>query len=62
MKSIAFEILNQGLWMSCMTAKFIAWVLTKVQKDYQLEVTQDNLESIRNNPDIFKKLISGNES
>lgn len=44
--------------MSRVVAKFVPQLLTQLQKNYRVEVTQDNLETIRNNPEFLKKVIT----
>lgn len=61
-KTIVSEILSQDLGMSRVFAKFIPRLLTEDQKNYRVEVAQDNLETIRNKPEMFKKVITGDES
>lgn len=48
--------------MSRVAAKFVRRLLTQLQKNYRVEVAQDNLEMIRNNPEFLKKVITGDES
>lgn len=61
-KTIVSEILTQDLGMSRVAAKFVPRLLTQLQKNYRVEVAQDNLETIRNNLEFLKKVITGDES
>jgi len=60
-KTVVSKILSQDLGMSRVAAKFVPRLLTENQKNYRVEVAQDNLETIRNKPEMFKK-VTGDES
>jgi len=61
-KTIVSEILSQELGMSCVAPKFVPRLLTKDQKSYRVEVARNNLYSIRKQPEVFSKIITGDES
>ena len=56
-KTIASDILSQDLWMRREAAKFVPRPLPKDQKNYQVKVTHDNLETILKCSNIQKKYI-----
>ena len=60
-RTLVWEILRQDLGMSRVAAKFVPRLLTE-QKNYRVKVAQENLEAIGNNPVMFEKVITGDES
>ena len=61
-KTIVSRILNQNLGMSCVTAKFVLQLMTEDQQIYRADVIQENLEKIKNYPEMFKKVITSEKS
>lgn len=61
-KSSVCNILHEDLKMSRVSAKFVPRLLAEDQKKCRLEIAQDNLDLIKSDPGLFKKVITGDES
>ena len=62
-KTTVFEILTHNLGMKCMVAKFVLQLLLPEQKEeYHAAVANDLIQTTTNEPDVFKKIIPGDES
>ena len=61
-KTTVWEILNKILGMTRVCAKFIPKLLTTEQKDVLSKISQDNLEMVSDDENVFKKVITGDES
>jgi len=57
-----FTDFNRGSWKKHVAAKFVPHLLSWKQKEFRAAVAQDLLETANNDPDFFKKVITGNES
>ncbi|XP_026827933.1 protein GVQW3-like [Ooceraea biroi] len=60
-KTILYQILAEDLGMSHVTTKYVPRVLTQEQKDFRVEVAEDILESIKKDPELLKRVITGDE-
>ena len=60
-ETTVWEILNKILGMTRVCAKFIPKLLTTEQKDFRSEIAQDNLEMVRDDENVLKKVITGDE-
>lgn len=61
-KTIVSRILTEDLGMSRVIAKFVPRVLTEDQKNSRVEIAKDILESIKKDPDLLKRIITGDET
>ena len=52
------EILTQNPGVKCVVAKFIPQLLLPEQKEYHAAVTNDLIQTITNEPDFLKKVIT----
>ncbi|RLU15332.1 hypothetical protein DMN91_012326 [Ooceraea biroi] len=56
------RILTEDLGMSRVIAKFVPRVLTEDQKNSRVKIAEDILESINKNPELLKRVITGDET
>ena len=61
-KTTVWGILNKILRMTRVCAKFIPKLLTTEQKDLRSQIAHDNLEMVRDDENVLKKVITGDES
>ena len=61
-ETTVWEILNKILGMTRVCAKFIPKLLTTEQKDLRSKIAQDNFEMNRDDDNVLKEVITGNES
>lgn len=61
-KTIVFGILTEDLGMNRVIAKFVLRVLTEDQKNSRVEIAEDILEFINKDPELLKRVITGNET
>ena len=61
-KTTVWEILNKILGMTHVCAKFIPKLLTTEQKDLRSEIAQKNLETVSDDGNVLKKVITDDES
>ena len=59
------EILTQDLGVKCVmarfTPKFVLWLLLPEQKEYCAAIANDLIQTVTNEPDFLKKVITGDE-
>ena len=55
------KILTQDLDMKHVMAKFVLWLLLPKQKENHAAVVNDLIQTITNEPDFFKKVITGDK-
>ena len=60
-KTTVSKILTQDLGMKCVMAKFIPWLLLPEQKEYCAAIANDLIQTVTNEPDFLKKVITGDE-
>ena len=61
-ETTVWGILNKILGMTRVCAKFIPKLLTTEQKDLRSKIAQDNFEMNRDDDNVLKEIITGNES
>ena len=48
--------------MKCVMAKFVLWLLLPERKEHLAAVANDLIQTATNEPDFFKKVITGDDS
>ncbi|XP_046813878.1 histone-lysine N-methyltransferase SETMAR-like [Vespa crabro] len=61
-RNIIIEILIYNLNMIRVFKRFVPRILSQYMKDIRMEIAEDNLETVRKNPELLKKIITGNET
>lgn len=61
-KSTVWRIFSENLGLTHVCAKFIPKLLSEQQKNLRLEIAQNNLEIIKSDENLLKKVIIGDES
>jgi len=61
-QTIVSQILTEDLGKKRVVAKFVPRLLSREQKEFHAAVAQDLLETANNDPDLLKKVITGDES
>ena len=60
--TIVSQILTEDLGKKRVAAKFVPRLLSREQKEFRAAVAQHLLETANNDPDLLKKVITGDES
>ena len=60
-KPTVSEIVMHDLGMKHVVAKFIPWLLLPEQKEYCAAIANDLIQTVTNEPDFLKKVITGDE-
>ena len=60
-KTTVSKILTQDLGMKRVMKKFIPLLLLPEQKEYRAAVANDLIQTVTNEPDFLKKVITGDE-
>ncbi len=55
-------IMKKDLQLSKLAPKFIPRILTPEQKRFRVELCQSNIQSLKEDPDLLKKVVTGDES
>jgi hypothetical protein len=61
-RTVVSEILTEDLGKKYVEAKFVPRILSKEQKEFHAEVSQDMLETANKDTNFPKKVITGDES